>query len=512
MKLLLDDFRSLRRWLLSGGVAAAVAIAATALPGATPTFAGTQEVAPTAQAMSQDDALATTVAYVEQFYPLWFTYYQSQYASVNRLAGPDRVSPLYQIVVAINVDTLYASTFVDLAEQPLILSIPATTVSYSVLTLDPYGDIFESGVPSQSPGTALPATTYALTGPGFQGTLPAGVTRIEMPLDFTTLIFRADRFSPEGEDQTDEANQFRMSLETQSLCLYEHLPCPSGSSNGGTTLIVPEVITAVPFKTAADELIAHDPIAFLKQMQVAVASSNTPPLSPLAQDLSERFDRLFGSGDFSAPGSDAQRADFVAGARAAHQAMLDRYLTHTDATNWIHFTNIGAWGDDVVERSAITEFIQYGNGIATAAYYHAFKDGNGVPLDGSRHGYVLNFPAGQLPDAERFWSITAYTPSSVELVRNSADKYVVARYTPGLAYNADGSLSVYMTSDLPKGVPAANWLPIPRGRFNVMLRVYGVVPDSSVADDTYVPPAIRSTFGVSPVKPSSGRLPRVERR
>ncbi len=63
----------------------------------------------------KDDPVTTTLNYVAQFYPLWFTYYQSQFASTNRLVGPNRISPLYQIVVAINNDTLYASTFLDLS-------------------------------------------------------------------------------------------------------------------------------------------------------------------------------------------------------------------------------------------------------------------------------------------------------------------------------------------------------------------------------------------------------------
>jgi hypothetical protein len=96
--------------------------------------------------------------------------------------------------------------------------------------------------------------------------------------------------------------------------------------------------------------------------------------------------------------------------------IVERYLTHTGPTNWITFTNIGAWGHQVVERSAIMEFIQYGNGHSTAAYYHTFHDGQGILLNGSHpDGYVLTFPAGQLPQAERFWSLTAYTPQAIEL-------------------------------------------------------------------------------------------------
>ena len=129
------------------------------------------------------------------------------------------------------------------------------------------------------------------------------------------------------------------------------------------------------------------------------------------------------------------RSEFSDGAQAAHELILDRYLTHTDwtptPTNWIHFTNIGDWGNQVVERSSITEFIQYANGINSAAYYHVFKDANGNPLDGGNtSGYVLTFPAGQLPEADRFWSVTAYTPEAIELVDNPAEKYAVASYTP----------------------------------------------------------------------------------
>jgi hypothetical protein len=213
---------------------------------------------------------------------LWFTYYQSQYASINRLVGPDRISPLYQIIVAINDDTLYASTFVDLTAQPVILTIPVTNAAYSVLTLDSYGNMFESGIQPQTPGT------YALTGPGWTGTLPAGVTPIAMPLNFTSLIFRADKFSPNGEDEISDAEQFRASLKTQPLCAYLNQTCPPGVPAGGTALILPEIAFAVPFKTMADELIAKDAITFLQQLQTAVASSNTPPMSPYEQRVSDR--------------------------------------------------------------------------------------------------------------------------------------------------------------------------------------------------------------------------------
>jgi hypothetical protein len=425
----------------------------------------------------RSDAFTTTLAYVVQFYPLWFTYYQSVVVPLNVMAGPDRISPIYHIVVAINDDTLYASSLLNLMDQPMILTIPATTATYSILTLDAYGNVFDTDLVAGTPGT------YGLTGPGWTGTLPDGVTPIAMPLNYSALIFRADKFSG-TVDNTTEASAFRESLRLATLSDYE------ADHTAGAARIYAEIAFSAPFKTVADTLVEKDPIIFLKQLQVAVGSTNTPPLSQYEELLSEEFDSLFGNGEFT---DLTKKSDFAAAAQAAHALIVNRYLEHTGTTNWIHFTNIANWNDQVIDRASITEFIQYGNGIQTAAYYHAFKDGGGEPLDGSQRnarGYVLTFPAGELPQAERFWSVTAYTPDAIELVYNSEHKYLVASYTPGLEFNTDGSLSIYMATDLPAGVPLANWLPIPDGPFNIMLRIYGVDPNSDVANNTYVPPPI----------------------
>ena len=429
---------------------------------------------------SDDLVFDTAAAYLVQFYPLWFTYNQSS-DHQNRLVGPERVTALYQTVVAINVDTIYASAYLDLTAQPVVVTVPPTTNTYSILELDNYCDVFDSGIPSQTPGT------YALIGPnGFSGTLPAGITKvITNHLNFSSLLFRADKYSASGVNQIDGAEAFRAALKLQTLSDYTNDP------SGGATAVLPELAFVIPYKRIADNLIAQDPIAFLRQLQTAVAAPNTPPLSPELQALTNTFDTLFGNGIFG-PHNRAKRAQFAAGAQAAHALILENYLSHTGPNGWINFTNIGEWGDAVVDRSGITEFIQYANNHSAAAYYHTFEDGKGRPLRGNNpHGYVLTFAAGQQPEASRFWSLTAYTPESIELVPNAAEKYVVARYTPNLQTNTDGSISVYMTRDardLPAGVPEANWLPIPKGPFNIMLRVYG--PEGSVANATYIPPAI----------------------
>lgn len=420
----------------------------------------------------QTKQYTTTVNYVSEFYPLWFTYNQAINAHTNQLVGPDKVTPLYQIVVAINVDTLYCSAYMDLSgNKPLILTVPATPVTYSILALDPYGDV----LPTQNLVAGTPGV-YALTGPNFTGTIPKGVTQVPMTLNRLIMIFRSDKFTSGGVDETDASAAFRENLQLQTLKAWRQDP------TGGKTAIVPEVFYATPYKSIADGLVAKDPITFLQQLQVAVASPFTPMLTAKQQSLSDNFNALFARG--------GDQSQFALGAQGAHTLIVDDYLNNTDANGWIHFTNMGQWKpNQELDRSAITEYIQYGNNIKAAAYYQTFNDGTGAPLDGTdAKGYVLNIPADQIPEAKRFWSFTAYTPKSIELIKNKEQKYNVASYTPYLAYNADGSITLYIARKKPDGVAPANWLPVGEGPFNIMLRVYG--PLGAALHNTYVPPAI----------------------
>ena len=74
-----------------------------------------------------------------------------------------------------------------------------------------------------------------------------------------------------------------------------------------------------------------------------------------------------------------------------------------------------------LDRAAIAEFIQYGNGHSTAAYDRTFTDKTGAPLDGSTAlGYMLMFSKRE-PEAQRFGSVTAYIPESITLLDNPAN-------------------------------------------------------------------------------------------
>jgi hypothetical protein len=319
---------------------------------------------------------------------------------------------------------------------------------------------------------------------------------VPLPWEYPTIIVRTDKYhSFEGPadyvNQISQAYQFRSTLQLQTLA--EWSLCP----DGGQTVIHTEFpLFAAPFKTDADEKIARHPIAFLLELQNIVNNSGRTPPNTCAQALAAQFDALFGAGNWN------DHSAFGRGAQAAYNEIVNNYVNgHQVGNNWTHFTNIGNWDPDnisisnAIDRSSITEFCQFCNDINSAGYYHAFNDGQGHALKGDKRGYVLTFPPAALggypgPETTRFWSLTAYTPDAIELIPNSINTYEVASYS-GAHLNPDGSLSIYMATELPDGVPVENWLPVHKAPFNVVLRDYGPPTPGSVVCNTFTPPPIQ---------------------
>ena len=408
--------------------------------------------------------------YLVTFYPRWFTYNQAGISPCNRLLGPRNVGPSYRTVVAINVDTVYTSATVDVSQEPVMVTVPESGTTYSILHLDGYGQVFK-GIPKE-PGL------YALTTQGWTGELPAGATQVEMPYRTTVLIFRGDTYV-NNEDKRAEAKEFRKTLKMATLSDYIADP------SSGATKVVPSETFGTPFKTIADELLKLQPKKFLKQLQKAIAADTTQPKTPKQQALSDRFDELFAK--------KGAKEELAIGARKGHKALVNNYLdAKLPKSQWVHFNNMGNWQNNYsgyLDRSSITEYIQFGNNLSAAAYFQTFGDKKGVALDGSKGVYTLKLRKSQIPEVSRFWSLTAYTPDTIELVKNKDKKYAVASYTPGLKTAPDGSVTITMAKKQPKGTPTANWLPVPDGPFNVMLRAYG--PEGNVASGDYTPPAVK---------------------
>ncbi|HEX7140300.1 MAG TPA: DUF1214 domain-containing protein [Vicinamibacterales bacterium] len=439
--------------------------------------------------MSNDSGFAVAYDYTVRFYPRFYTWTQFNINSensrrqgenmANRLTGPLGMGPEYKVVVAINDDTIYTEAFLNLSSGPVILHIPKYKNKYSILQLDVYGTVLSNNLTSAPPSGG---GIYAFVLPSYRGKLPRRAQRVDVPYPLTTLAIRIDKYASDGPDHTHEASQFRSKLALQTLDNYD----PTGKT--GQTLVLPLYFFSPSVKLMADQGIATAPEAFLTTLQEAMASPLTQPVSDDDRALMSRFDAAFVDAQKMIDHDSRPMAEIIRGTQAAYAAILNRWQSHRGPTNWIHFDNIGNWGTNYLDRAALTEYIQVGNDRKAAYYADAFVDASGLPLDGGSFAYTIHFAKKDLPEYERFWSMTAYTPVYVELVPNILNKYVVASYTPGLVTAKDGSVTIYVQADPPKTEHIANWLPVPEGQFSLLFRVYG--PKGKALAGTYVPPKI----------------------
>jgi hypothetical protein len=94
----------------------------------------------------------------------------------------------YRDVTAPNADTLYTTSFFDVGKEPWVLSLPDMKDRYYLMPmLDGWTTVFQ--VPGKRT-TGTGAQTYAITGPGWTGTLPAGVKQYKSPTNIVWLLGR----------------------------------------------------------------------------------------------------------------------------------------------------------------------------------------------------------------------------------------------------------------------------------------------------------------------------------
>jgi hypothetical protein len=106
--------------------------------------------------------------------------------TMTDLASPSMVKS--DPLVGPNHDTLYAFGWLDLSREPQVLHVPDMAGRYySVEFVDSWGDVF-AYVGRRTTGTQ--AGDYLISGPGWRGALPSGVTQISSPDNAVFLIGR----------------------------------------------------------------------------------------------------------------------------------------------------------------------------------------------------------------------------------------------------------------------------------------------------------------------------------
>ena len=388
----------------------------------------------------------------------------------HMLSGP---TPPFRIVVAPNGDTRYSSAWLDVSAEPLVLHVPDAGGRYFVAeVMDAWTDVIAD------PTTRVPNSApkdYAIAGPGWHGTVPAGVSLVRSPTNDVWVLART-RAKPGDDAAAISAVQQQYRVVPLSRYGDASYQPPPG------VLVDPSFDTG---PTPVSRVTAMDDQTFFSLLATALVRD--PPLPADAAIVAHLASIGVVAGKpFDPAMLDVQRrAQLDAGMHDA-LARIEGYdspaLPHVDGWRWTKDT--GRFGTAYLYRAFIADTLLAANLPEDAVYLEAPVDGGGAPLSGSRR-YTIHFDAARLPPVDAFWSLTLYGPDHF-FVANPVDRYTLR--DTNLVRNADGSIDVTISHDAPAG-DTRNWLPAPSGPFVVTLRMYW--PRASAIDGSYrVPPIV----------------------
>jgi hypothetical protein len=382
------------------------------------------------------------------------------------LSGPSN-----RDVVAPNRDTLYSIAVLDLRSEPMALTLPEVTDRYFTYQfLDMWTESFAYVGTRETGGRA---GTWVVVPPGWEGTVPEGADVLRSS---TPLVFLLGRFLV--DDEADIANvaaiSRQASLQPLSALTGDVPPAPPPplGAPAGTPQAVPTDATF--FDELGDALALNPPPTAAQRhlfagLEALGAGSGIHPTTDASADQRELLDEGAARGD-------ARIAEALAG-------------RSQPADGWSANLEVGRYGDDLDLRAQVARMGWGANVPEEAVYPVARTDADGVPLDGGS-SYRITFPAGELPPVDAFWSLSVYG-QDMFFVPHPSGRYTIGDRTPGLAPSPDGSLEVVLSATEPAAPPTGepvNWLPVPDGRFVLMLRLY--LPGDAVLTGGYEYPPI----------------------
>ncbi|BDT95117.1 hypothetical protein IFM12275_50930 [Nocardia sputorum] len=362
-------------------------------------------------------------------------------------------------------DTLHSTAWLDLADEPMVLSVPV--MDGGRFWLAQLLDVWTNNVhnPSSIRPQAAPPHTYVVTGPAWSGALPEGLTPLPMPTPTAWLIVRVQ---VDGAKDIPAVRSLQQRLRLVPLSAWSagvepSTSAPPGGRSGG--------------QRPVDQVMGMDAHEFFDRMCALLA---VDPPAPEDEPAMRRFATIGIRPGGAVEGiSDAELT--AAADTVKHQLPVTLGANTTNDNGWVSDFGAGRYGTNYLLR-AVTAFGALGIPLPEDAHhlFTAVQAGSGP--------FRLHFVSGELPPVDAFWSLAVYDAGDY-LVPNPAEIYSIGHHVP-VVLNADGSLDLTLQHDDPgPGVPEGNWLPIPESDpFSVTLALFA--PKAAVLQRRWQPPPL----------------------
>jgi hypothetical protein len=441
------------------------------------------QIAQAQSAVTEQEAQAIALDAYIYFYPLMsMDLSRKQFTNgTNDFKGPMNTFvnvPAYppadfKGVVRSNFDTLYSVSWLDMTKEPVVISAPDTDGRYYLLPmLDMWTDVFAS------PGwrtTGTKAGNFLVTPPSWTGTVPDGMTRISAPTPYVWLIGRT---KTDGPPDYDAVRKIQAGYKVTLLSDFGKPPKPVEFK------LDPSVDMKTPPKVQVDTMAGGKYFAYAAELlKLHPPHVTDEPIIARMKKIGIEVGKSF---DISKLDPAVQKA--VEGAPQDGQKLMAWKLPTLArvANGWSMNTDtVGVYGNYYLKRAILSQQGLGANVVEDAIYPLNLADESGKPLDGANR-YTITFEKGAAPPVNAFWSITLYDQEGFQ-VGNILNRFAVSSWMP-FKYNSDGSLDLYFQNESPGKDMEANWLPAPKGPFNLTMRLYA--PKSEALTGRWNPPTV----------------------
>jgi hypothetical protein len=380
-----------------------------------------------------------------------------------------------------NRDTLYSVAWVEVADAPVILTVPEIRDRFYSVEI---ADFFSDNIAYVSSRAGSEAGRYAIVPPHYDQGLPADVMPlVTAPTRYLFILVRifAD---PDWKADVEAVHRLQAGFALEA----------GGGDDAAAGL-------HAVFASCELDPLASSPAKFQKRVAVKDPLFYWRVINAFLADsvaAGYEFERLddWSELQIGASGDLGKARDVeIKGLRRAVRDGLRIIKDYTTAEYGAHIVNgweyppvdtgrLGSKGA-YLARAAIQSMMGIvANDATEAVYMLANRDARGKRLSGD-HAYELVMSGEEMPVVSEFWSITMYDADG-NLVSNSAGRYSVSSHEELVTKATDGIRIVIANRDPNDG--GAIWLPAPADEFSLVLRAYG--PDASIVDQTWQPPAI----------------------
>ncbi|MGC1465311.1 MAG: DUF1254 domain-containing protein [Pseudolabrys sp.] len=444
---------------------------------------------PSALAQTSSSATAETQSIVEEAYIFLYPLITMDVTRQQLINADPKQSPIagppnafthvrtfppadLKVVVRPNFDTLYSSAWLDLTGGPVVVSTADTGGRYFMLPmLDMWTDVF--AVPGKrTNGTG--AANFAVVPPGWSGTLPHDVARIDAPTRYVWIIGRTQT---NGVKDYDAVHKIQDGYKITLLADWGKTP----------QKVEQKIDPGVDTKTPPLSLVNSMPPEEYFRRGAELMKINPPH----ATDWSAiaRFERIGlepgKSFDTTKVGGDVLARGAADGLKLMHEKtptiarVYNGWQMNTDT--------MGVYGNFYLKRAIVAMVGLGANQTDDAIYPLNIADADGQAVR-AENKYVLHFNKGELPPVDAFWSLTMYDAEGFQ-VANPINRFAIGD-RDALKFGADGSLDLYIQNENPGRGKESNWLPAPKsGLLGLTMRLYA--PKPQVADGRWIPPAVK---------------------